>query len=71
MTVSIRCGIGEELIGRQIGQHLAFRQRNDAVGIGCDQVHIVLDQHDPLHAGQLGRRDQGLHDAVLVGSGNA
>src|SRR6266487_5006399 len=41
------------------------------MGIGCDQVHVVLDQHDPLHAGALSRSDQRLHDAVLVGSGNA
>src|SRR5215510_4833524 len=32
--------IGKKRTGRQVGKHLAFSQRDDALRIGGDQVHI-------------------------------
>ena len=66
-----RARIGEEPVGRQIGQHLAFRQGDDAVRIGRHQVHVVLDQHDALDARPFVRRRSGSHDALLVGGRDA
>src|SRR6266852_2999437 len=63
--------IRKELGVRQIGQHPPLRQRDDAMRIGRDQIHVVLDQKDRLDPRELGSLDQGLHDAVLVGSGDA
>src|SRR5712691_10830830 len=36
--------LGKEIGGRQVGQHLAFRQGDDAMRIGRHQIHVVLDQ---------------------------
>src|SRR2546427_3161136 len=32
--------------GRAVGQHLALVERDDAIGVGEDDVHVVLDQDD-------------------------
>ena len=53
--------IGEERARRQVGQHLALRQRDDALRVGGHQVHVVLDQNDGFHAGGLGGADQRFH----------
>src|SRR6266849_4623939 len=63
--------IRKELGVRQIGQHPPLRQRDDAMRIGRDQIHVVLDQKDRLDPRELGSLDQSLHDAVLVGGGDA
>src|SRR5260370_35731954 len=43
--------IVKECIGRQIGENLSFRQRDDSIGMRSDKVHVVLDKHDALDAG--------------------
>src|SRR5262249_18918441 len=63
--------IGEEPLGRQVCQHAPLRKRDDPLRIGGDQIHVVLDQQDALHARALCGRDQRAHDAVLFGGGNA
>ena len=55
-TVAMMARVGEELFRRQVGQDLAFRQRDDAIGIGRDQVHVVLDQDERLDAAACARR---------------
>ena len=57
--------------GRQVGQHFALRQRDDAVRVGRNEVHVVLDQDDGLDARSLGRADQGFHEPVLLGRRHA
>src|SRR3981189_465985 len=47
-------GVGEEGIGRHVGEKGAGLQRDDAMGIPLDEVHIVLDLDDRAHAHRLG-----------------
>src|SRR5262249_20896163 len=63
--------IGKKRTGRQVCKHLAFSQRDDALRIGGDQVHIVLNEDDGFHAGGLGGSDQGFHQRVFLGGGYA
>ncbi len=60
--------IGEKPFGGQVGDNHALRQRNDAVGIGRNKVHVVLDENYALHIGGFGRGDKGLHNCVFIGS---
>src|SRR5882762_10409826 len=53
--------------GRAVGQDLALVERDDAVGVGEDDVHVVLDLDDGLEPDAPGRRHQRLHDRGLVG----
>src|SRR5262245_14651180 len=59
--------VGEELVGRKIGENPTFRQCDDAVRVRGHQVHIVLDQDDGLDTGRAGGAHQGLHDGVFLG----
>src|SRR6266481_6227526 len=52
-----RCGVG---------QHPALVQRDDAIRVAEDDVHVVLDLDDGTQAHTLGRAHQDLHDRVLV-----
>src|ERR1700722_10956070 len=58
--------IREEDIGRHIRKHHASLQRDDAMRIALDQVHVVLDLDDGTHARRAGGGHQHLHDAMLV-----
>ena len=49
-------GIGEEGLGRHVGQHAAFLQRDNAMRVALDQVHVMLDLDDGAHAGGFRRR---------------
>ena len=64
-------GIGEERIGRHVGQYGALLQRDDPVRIALDQIHVVLDLHDGADASRLRRGDQHFHDGMLVAGGDA
>ena len=59
--------IGEEFLRRQVREHSAFRQRDDAMRVSRDEIHVVFDQQDRAHIGLAGRIEQRLHDAVLLG----
>src|SRR5262245_4711880 len=59
-------GIGKKRAGRQVGKHLAFRQRDNALRISGDQVHIVLDENDGFHPRGLGSSDQRFHQGVFL-----
>ena len=63
--------VGKEAVGRQIGQNAAAGQCNNATGIGSHQIHVVLDQHDTLHARKFRGSNQGFHDGMFIGGGNA
>ncbi len=43
--------VGEEVAHRQVGQHLAAAQADDAAGVGLDQVYVVFHQQEGLHPG--------------------
>ena len=47
----------EELLGREIREHFSFGDRDDAVGVGGDEIHVVLDEDHGFHAGTLGGGD--------------
>src|SRR5262245_17291417 len=64
-------GIGKKRPGRQVGKHLALRQRDNALRIGGDQVHIVLDEDNGFHSRGLGSTDQSFHQRVFLGGGDA
>src|SRR5689334_15926779 len=58
--------VAEERRRRAVGEHLARLQRDNAARIFRDEIHVVLDQDDRLHARAPCRLDQRSHDAVLV-----
>src|SRR5436190_20578242 len=45
--------IAEEFRRRAVGEHLARLQRHDAAGVFGNEVHVVLDEDDRLHARPL------------------
>src|SRR6266545_5917867 len=60
-------GVSLDLGGRGVGQHLALVERDDAVRVAEDDVHVVLDLDDGAQADAPGRAHEDLHDGVLVG----
>src|SRR5690349_21428690 len=63
--------VAEKSRGGPIGQHLAGLQSDDAARIFGNEVHVVLDENDRLHASAPRRVDERSHDAVLVGARHA
>src|SRR6266850_5502354 len=57
--------------GRAVGQDLALVERDDAIGVGEDDVHVVLDLDDGLQPDSLRRSNQRLHDRGLVRGAHA
>src|SRR5213593_1179854 len=51
---------------RAVGEHAALVERDDSVGVGEHDIHIMLDLNDRLDADPLRGRDEGLHDRRLV-----
>src|SRR4029079_8569612 len=60
----------EDVAGRAIGEHAPALERHDPARILRDEVHVVLDQDDRLHARALGCLHERAHDAVLVRAGD-
>src|SRR5213595_1170416 len=58
--------VGLERGRRAVGEHAAFVERDDPVGVGEDDVHVVLDLDDRLDADPFRGRHEGLHDGRLV-----
>src|SRR2546425_5335062 len=64
-------GVDHPLVGqnrrrRGVGQHFALVERDDAVRVREDDVHVVLHLDDGSEPDPLRRRHQGLHDRRLV-----
>src|SRR5437773_4427803 len=51
---------------RAVGEHAALVERDDPVGVGEHDIHIMLDLNDRADADPLRGRDEGLHDRRLV-----
>src|SRR5450631_3893897 len=49
-------GVSEEDIGLHVGEQRAALQRDNAMRIPLDEVHVVLDLDDGAHAGHPGCR---------------
>src|SRR6266480_1696890 len=58
--------IGLERGRRAVGEHAALVERDDPVGVGEDDVHVVFDLDDGADADPLRGRDERLHDRRLV-----
>ncbi|MCS6762876.1 MAG: hypothetical protein MO853_01315 [Candidatus Protistobacter heckmanni] len=63
--------VGEEFTRRQIGQHPALGERDNARGIFRYQVHVVLNQQHRADARVARALHQRVHHAALVGGGDA
>src|SRR5216117_4067838 len=56
---------------RAVGQDPALVEGDDAIGVGEDDVHVVLDLDDGLEPDAPGRRHQRFHDRGLVRGAHA
>src|SRR5262245_38199083 len=63
--------IGAESAWRRVGQHLALVERDDAVRVAEDDVHVVLDLDDGAKPDAPRGAHQDLHDQGLVGRAHA
>src|SRR5215831_14904667 len=54
-----------------VGQHLALVQRDDAVRVAEDDVHVVLDLDDGAEPHAFRRAHEDLHHRMLVRRGHA
>ena len=70
-TAAIMAGSAKKASGGMSASTRAFLQRDDAMRVALDQIHVVLDLDDAAHAGGLRGRDQHFHDRVLVAGRNA
>src|ERR1700687_249952 len=62
---------GEEGVGRHVGEKTACLQRDDAMRIPLNEVHVVLYLDDSAHARRPGGGDENFHDGMLVAARNA
>src|SRR5215472_2199155 len=60
-----------DLRWRGVGQHLALVQRDDAVRVAEDDVHVVLDLDDRAEPHALGGAHEDFHHRMLVRRGHA
>src|SRR5712664_2615462 len=63
--------VGEEGVGWHVGEKNACLQRDDAMRIPLNEVHVVLDLDDSAHARRPGGGDENFHDGMLVTARNA
>src|SRR3974377_1065690 len=61
------CWVGKKLLRREGGKHLALRERNDAVRVSRDEIHVVFNEQYGFDAGLFRRSYHGLHDAMFLG----